>query len=274
MSTILDTIVARKREEVAARRATTPPAALEQQAAATALPRGFARGLATVAATQPAIIAEVKRGSPSLGCIRPDLDAADQAAAYAEGGAAALSVLTDESFFFGSDADFRTARDTVSIPMLRKEFIIDPYQVWESRVLGADCILLILAILDDTQAADLSRLAGELGMDVLVETHTAAEIERAVNSVPFDLIGVNNRNLKTFNTSEETTRALAECVPDRQQLVAESGLHSPAAVARCWDLDIRRFLIGEAFVRAQQPAATVRRFVAMTHAPGPTETAQ
>ncbi len=261
MSTILDTIVARKREELAERREQCSPAMLKDLLAEAGEPRGFARNLAAVAAARPAVIAEVKRGSPSLGCIRPDLDAPRQAQRYERGGAAALSVLTDQDFFFGSDADFRAVRQTATLPMLRKDFMVEAYQIYESRALGADCILLIMAILSDSQAAELADLAHELGMDVLAETHNAAEIERAVEHVDFDLIGINNRNLKTFATSEKVTLELAELVPDRDRLVAESGLQSPAAVRRLWGRRIRRFLVGEAFVRAEDPEAAVRSFV-------------
>jgi indole-3-glycerol phosphate synthase len=260
MSTILDTIVAHKRGELVERKARTPLADLEARAAEASV-RGFAAHLADVAAERPAVIAEVKRGSPSLGCIRPDIVAPDQAQAYEQGGAAALSVLTDEHFFFGGDADFSAARQAVSIPMLRKEFIIDEYQVVESRALGADCILIIMAILTDTEAARLTELARSLNMDVLAETHTPDEVKRAVDHVDFSLIGINNRNLKTFETNEQVTMDLAECVPERAKLVAESGLHSPAAISRFWDCGVRRFLVGEAFVRSADPAATVASFV-------------
>lgn len=261
MSTILDTIVARKREEIAVRKAATSMPQLEVRIAESANPRGFAANLAKVAESGPAIIAEVKRGSPSLGLIRPDLIAADQAAAYTAGGAAALSVLTDIDFFFGSDADFAGARKASPLPMLRKEFIIDEYQLYESRALGADCVLLILAILSDAQVTALAETAHALGMDVLAETHTADEIKRARDHVPFDLLGINNRNLKTFDTNAQTTFDLAgDAAVDT--LVAESGLHTPDVIADFLDAGIRRFLIGEAFVRADDPQATVASFFA------------
>jgi indole-3-glycerol phosphate synthase len=263
MKTILDTIVARKREELVQRQVVRSLAAIQSLAAASTAPRGFAQALARAAAERPAIISEIKRGSPSLGCIRPDLDASGQALNYERGGASALSVLTDIDFFFGSDEDFRSVRESVTLPMLRKDFIIDEYQVYESRALGADCILLIMAILSDEQASALADLVHELGMTVLAETHSVAEIQRAVDHVDYDLIGINNRNLKTFETSEKVTLELAEMVPDRDKLVAESGLHSPDAIRRLWHQDIRRFLIGEAFVRAEDPEATVRSFVEM-----------
>lgn len=261
MSTILDSIVARKQEEIAARKATTSRDVLEARIAESAKLRGFAANLAKVAETGPAIIAEVKRGSPSLGLIRPDMVAPDQAAAYTAGGAAALSVLTDIDFFFGSDTDFATAREATPLPMLRKEFIIDEYQLYESRALGADCVLLILAILSDAQVAALAESAKKLGMDVLVETHTADEIKRARDHVAFDLLGINNRNLKTFDTDARTTFDLA-AETSVNTLVAESGLHSPDVIADFLDAGIRRFLIGEAFVRSADPQATVASFFA------------
>lgn len=265
MATILDTIVAHKRDELAEREGAHPLEEMMARAEDAPPTRGFAAAMLARAEREPAIIAEVKRGSPSLGCIRPDLDAAAQAAAYEAGGATALSVLTDERFFFGGDRDFLAARERVALPMLRKEFIIEPWQLYESRVLGADCVLIIMSILSDAQAAELSGLAKQLGMDVLAETHSAAEIERAVAHVTYDLLGVNNRNLKTFDTSESTTRELASLVPDRSRLVAESGLHSAEAIQRNWAEGIRLFLIGEAFVRAEDPAARVSEFVGAIH---------
>ena len=261
MQTILDSIVEHKRGEIAARRAQTPLAELEHRLGTAVAPRGFARSLAQAAADHPAVIAEIKRGSPSLGCIRPELDAPAQAEAYERGGAAALSVLTDQKFFFGSDADFISARERVGLPMLRKEFIIDEYQLHESRVLGADCILLIMAILTDEQAAKLAETARELGLDVLAEGHNANELRRALDLVDSDLIGINSRNLRSFETSEEVTLKLAKLTPDRDRLVAESGLHNPAAIRRLWEHGIRRFLVGEAFVKSEDPEATVRSFV-------------
>jgi indole-3-glycerol phosphate synthase len=261
MSTILDTIVGRKRVEIAERKAQTSQAQLEARIAESADPRGFAANLARVAESGPAIIAEIKRGSPSLGLIRPDLVAAEQAKAYTAGGAAALSVLTDIDFFFGSDADFAEARAVTPLPMLRKEFIIDEWQLYESRALGADCVLLILAILSDAEATRLAESAKALGMDVLAETHTAEEIRRARDHVPYDLLGINNRNLKTFDTDAQTTFDLAGDAP-LDTLVAESGLHSPDVIADFLDAGICRFLIGEAFVRAADPQAQVASFFA------------
>jgi len=261
MSTILDQIAAAKRLDVAQRRVQVPLAELQARAAAQPSPRGFARSLARQAAVSPAVIAEVKRGSPSLGCLRPELVADELAAAYAAGGAAALSVLTDEAHFFARPEDFAAVRARVALPMLRKDFMVDEYQIVESRAMGADCVLLILAILDDATAARLGRLAHELGMDVLAEAHTAEEVRRTLVHVPFDLLGINNRNLRTFTTRTETTLELATEVADRDLLVAESGLHTPEALGRYWRSGIKRFLVGEAFVRSPDPAATVAAFV-------------
>jgi indole-3-glycerol phosphate synthase len=261
MSTILDQIAAAKRQDVAHRQARVPVTELHAQARDQQPPRGFVQALARRAAAGPAVIAEVKRGSPSLGCLRPELVAADQAAAYAAGGAAALSVLTDEAHFFARPEDFASVRARVALPMLRKDFLVDEYQVVESRAMGADCVLLILAILDDATAARLGHLAHELGMDVLAEAHTAEEVRRTLLHVPFDLLGINNRNLRTFTTRTETTLELATEVGDRDLLVAESGLHTPEALGRYWRSGIKRFLVGEAFVRSPDPAATVAAFV-------------
>lgn len=261
MGTILDVIVAHKQEEVRRRQELCPLSLLRKRVQQVAPARGFAAALARQAEAGPAIIAEVKRGSPSLGCIRPDLDAAGQATLYERGGATALSVLTDERFFFGSDADFTAARTAVSLPMLRKEFIIDAYQLYESRALGADCVLLILSILPDERLQEFAALAGTLGMDVLAEVHTEEELDRTGELSKQVLIGINNRNLKTFDTSEAVTLRLAEKVADRTRLVAESGLRKAATISRLWQQDIRRFLVGEAFVSSTDPESTVRLFV-------------
>ncbi len=263
MDTILDRIVAAKTEELREAKIRCPPGSLERGLAAAPPLRDFTAALSSAAASHPAIIAEIKRGSPSLGCIRPDLNAAHQAEAYATGGAAALSVLTDRKFFWGSDDDFTAARDSADLPMLRKEFIIDDYQIAESRVMGCDCILLIMSILTDRRAAALADSAHALGMTVLAETHSREEVRRTLDHVDFDLIGINNRNLKTFDTRAETTVDLAAEVPDRSQLIAESGLHSPEAIRRLWGLEIRRFLIGEALIKSATPAATLAALIRM-----------
>jgi indole-3-glycerol phosphate synthase len=264
ISSILEEIVAHKRQELERRRVVRPVTKLQRLLAEAPPQRNFAGALKSAAENGRAgIIAEIKRGSPSLGCIRPDLDAAVLAVEYAQGGAAALSILTDEQFFFGSDADLVDARASVDLPVLRKEFIIDEYQLFESRVLGADCILLILALLDDRTAANLAAAARRLGLQVLVEAHDAEEVARAQDHVEFDLLGINNRDLNTFDTDTDTTVRLAEAVRDRDRLVAESGLGSVAAIRELWEQGIRNFLVGEAFVTSPDPARVVHQFVTM-----------
>jgi indole-3-glycerol phosphate synthase len=255
MSTILDTILARKREEIAEAQAATSSAELEKRLADADPVRGFAKSLAKTAKVMPAIITEIKRGSPSLGCIRADMDASKQAKLYFDGGGTCLSVLTDRDFFFAQPDDFASVRAEVPMPMLRKDFMIDEFQILESRVMGADCILLIMACLEDEQASLLANAAHDLGMDVLCETHNEEEIKRALDHVDFDLIGVNNRNLKTFDTSWQLTLELAELIPDHSKLVAESGLHNREAIQALWDNGIHRFLIGEALVKSGDPVA-------------------
>ncbi len=235
MSDILQTILARKAEEVAQRRAQRPLEALQAAVASAPPVRGFVRALqAAVANGDPAVIAEVKKASPSKGVIRPDFRPADIAVSYEFGGASCLSVLTDADFFQGADAYLQQAREACTLPVLRKDFVIDAYQVYEARVLGADCILLIVAALDDTQLATLSELALSLGMDVLVEVHDIDELERALQ-VPAPMIGINNRNLRTFEVSLQTTLDMQKAVPRDRLLVTESGILGPGrgADARC-----------------------------------------
>lgn len=263
METILDTIVAKKAIEIEISKKKASFLKLEAEAGKQESPRGFARALESQAKSGPAIIAEVKRGSPSLGCIRPDLDAAQQVAEYERGGAACLSVLTDEKFFFAQPDDFAKVRDQVGIPMLRKDFMVEEYQILQSRALGADCVLLIMACLPNRVAQVLAELAHDLGMDVLCETHDEEEISRALDWVDYDLLGINNRNLKTFSTSWQRTIELADLVPDRSKLVAESGLHTADVIRSLWGKDIQRFLIGEAFVKSDDPAATIDSFIQM-----------
>ena len=259
MSDILQTILARKAEEVAQRRAAVP---LEQlQARVTTAPpvRGFVRALqAAIANGDPAVIAEVKKASPSKGVIRPDFHPADIAVSYEFGGASCLSVLTDVDFFQGSDAYLQEARDACTLPVLRKDFVIDPYQVVEARVLGADCILLIVAALDDRQLAELSSLAMELGMDVLVEVHDIDELERALQ-VPVQMIGINNRNLRTFEVSLQATLDMRNAVPKDRLLVTESGILAPQDVALMRDSGVNAFLVGEAFMRVEEPGEGLRQ---------------
>jgi indole-3-glycerol phosphate synthase len=259
MSDILQRILARKADEVRERRSRVALDALREQVGHAPPVRGFAAALrARIAAGLPAVIAEVKKASPSKGVIRADFDPAAIARSYAAGGASCLSVLTDVDFFQGADAYLQQARAACALPVLRKDFVIDEYQVHEARVLGADCILLIVAALDDAQLAEFSALARDLGMDVLVEAHDAAELDRALRtSAP--LIGINNRNLRTFATSLDATLALRPRVPADRLLVTESGIHAPADVARMRAAGVNAFLVGEAFMRAADPGAELAR---------------
>ena len=257
MSTILDTILARKREEVAARRERTSLFELKARAASAPPLRGFADAVAAkIAAGQAAVIAEVKKASPSKGVIRADFDPAAIARSYAAGGAACLSVLTDVDFFQGADEYLVAARDACALPVLRKDFIVDAYQLYEARVLGADCVLLIAAALDDAQLSEYAFIADELGMDVLVEVHDLAELERAL-PIPARLLGINNRNLKTFEVSLQTTLELKVAVPADRVLVTESGILARADVALMRDNAIHAFLVGEAFMRQPDPGAAL-----------------
>ena len=257
MSDFLERILARKRAEVHERQARLPQRKLGVAAAPP--PRGFARALRErIAAGKPAVIAEVKKASPSQGVIRADFDPARIARSYAAGGAACLSVLTDVDFFQGTDAYLQQARAASGLPVLRKDFTIDAYQIHEARALGADCILLIVAALDDAALRDFSALARELGMDVLIEAHDAGELERALGT-DAALIGINNRNLRTFETSLETTLALRGRVPPERLLVTESGIHTSADVARMRGAGVHAFLVGEAFMRAADPGAELQR---------------
>jgi len=259
MSDILEKILARKAEEIAARRAVTPLQELRARAADTPPTRGFAQALnAMIAQGDPAVIAEVKKASPSKGVIRPDFRPADIAVSYEFGGAACLSVLTDVDFFQGADDYLRQAREACTLPVLRKDFTIDPYQVVEARALGADCILLIVAALDDQQLVSLSDLALELGMDVLVEVHDIDELERALQ-VPVPLIGINNRNLRTFEVSLDVTLEMQQAVPRDRLLVTESGILVPDDVAKMRAAGVNAFLVGETFMRAEEPGEALRQ---------------
>ena len=262
MSTILDTILARKREEVAARRERTSLFELKARAASAPPLRGFADAVAAkIAAGQAAVIAEVKKASPSKGVIRADFDPAAIARSYAAGGAACLSVLTDVDFFQGADEYLVAARDACALPVLRKDFIVDAYQLYEARVLGADCVLLIAAALDDAQLSEYAFIADELGMDVLVEVHDLDELERAL-PIPARLLGINNRNLKTFEVSLQTTLELKVAVPADRVLVTESGILARADVALMRDNAIHAFLVGEAFMRQPDPGAALSAWFA------------
>lgn len=259
MSTILDRILARKAEEVAARQAQLPLAEIEARCADVPETRGFAAALeASMDAGRAAVIAEIKKASPSQGVIRADFDPAAIARSYAAGGASCLSVLTDVDFFQGSDACLQQAREACTLPVLRKDFTIDPYQVVEARAIGADCILLIVAALDDATLLELSLLAAELDLDVLVEVHDAHELERAL-AVPASLIGINNRDLHTFETHLETSLTLRERVPAERVLVTESGIKTPEDVAQLRGGGIGAFLVGEVFMRAADPGERLKQ---------------
>jgi indole-3-glycerol phosphate synthase len=259
MSDILQRILARKRDEIEERRLRVSPADLRARALEASPVRGFVAALrAKLAAGEAAVIAEVKKASPSKGVMRADFRPADIARSYAAAGAACLSVLTDIDFFQGADAYLQEARNACSLPVLRKDFTIDAYQVHEARALGADCILLIVAALDDATLVELSTLAQSLGLDVLVEVHDGAELDRAL-AARATLIGINNRNLRTFETRLETTLDLLDRVPADRLVVTESGIHAPADVARMRAAGVHAFLVGEAFMRADDPGAELRR---------------
>ncbi len=250
---ILKRIVARKIEVVEACRARVSQARLIEQAEQADPPRGFRAALEKcIAAGEPAVIAEIKKASPSKGVLREAFDPAWIAADYAAGGAACLSVLTEQAHFLGDDEHLKLARSACALPVIRKDFMVDDYQVYEARALGADCILLIVAVLDDAALARLHALAKDLGMDVLVEVHDAAELERALR-IEGDLLGINNRDLRTFHTDIETCIELGQGVPAQQCLVAESGLHSAEQIAQIRAQGIHAFLVGEAFMRAESP---------------------
>ena len=258
MHDVLKRILARKQEEVAERRERVSLFELKARAAGAPPVRGFADAVeAKLKAGLPAVIAEVKKASPSKGVIRPDFDPAAIARSYEAGGAACLSVLTDIDFFQGSDAYLQQARAACSLPVLRKDFVVDAWQLHEARVLGADCVLLIAAALDDVQLAEFAFIADELGMDVLVEVHDLDELERAL-PIPARLLGVNNRNLRTFEVSLQNTLDLQASVPPDRVLVTESGILAPADVALMRGAGVNAFLVGEAFMRQPDPGAALR----------------
>jgi indole-3-glycerol phosphate synthase len=257
MSDILDRIVAVKREEIAAAKARRSEASLREEAEARRNVPDFVAALRSkIAAGHAAVIAEVKKASPSKGVLREYFVPSEIAASYERGGAACLSVLTDERFFQGSAAYLSEAREACALPVLRKDFMIDPYQVFEARAMGADCILLIAACLADAQMADLEAQALALGMDVLVEVHDGAELDRALR-LKTPLVGINNRNLRSFEVSLDTTLGLLPRVPNDRLLVTESGILARADVARMREAGVNAFLVGEAFMRSPDPGAAL-----------------
>ncbi len=256
---ILQRILARKAEEVAALVRVESRADIRQRALAAAPARDFAGALrARVKAGKPAVISEVKKASPSKGLLRENFDPAAIAASYAKHGAACLSVLTDKDFFQGCAEDLARARAACELPVLRKDFMLDEYQIYEARALGADCILLIVAALDDARLLALETLAHELGMAVLVEVHDGDELDRALK-LKTPLLGINNRNLRTFETVLDTTLALLERIPAQRMVITESGILTPDDVALMRSHDVNGFLVGEAFMRAVDPGAELAR---------------
>jgi indole-3-glycerol phosphate synthase len=250
---ILERILAVKRAEIAAAKKEQPR--IEGKAHAASAPRDF---VAALRARQPAVIAEIKRASPSKGVLRADFDPAAIAKSYEKGGAACMSVLTDKEFFQGAGEHLSVARAACSLPALRKDFLIDSYQVFESRALGADCVLLIAACLQEAEMRELETLANGLGMAVLVEVHDADELERALK-LKTPLIGINNRNLRSFETRLETTLDLLPRIPPERLVITESGIVSKADVARMRQQGVEAFLVGEAFMRAKDPGAELRK---------------
>lgn len=267
MSTILDKIKAYKLEEVAERKATRPLSAVEDAARSAPAPRGFAKQLIEATRQGYGLIAEIKKASPSKGLIRADFDPPELAKAYAEGGATCLSVLTDTPSFQGQDSFLTAAHKAVKLPILRKDFMYDTYQVAEARALNADCILIIMASVSDAQAVELENAAEAWGMDVLVEVHNEAELERA-EGLKSPLLGINNRDLNTFETNLDTTRRLARMATAERVIVSESGLSTPEHLADMARYGARAFLIGEALMRQQDVTAATRALLANPLTPG------
>ena len=259
--TVLDRIKAYKLEEIAVRKARRPLTAVESEARAAAPARGFAERLRIAATDGYGLIAEIKKASPSKGLIRADFDPQELACQYGAGGATCLSVLTDTPSFQGADTYLSDARRAVSLPVLRKDFMYDTYQMAEARALGADCVLIIMASVSDDQAAELEDAASEWGMDVLIEVHDVSELERGLQ-LKSQLIGINNRNLKTFETTLETSRKLSALVPPDRLTVSESGLDSPEDLADMARHGIRAFLVGESLMRQADVKAATRTLLA------------
>ena len=261
MSDILKKIVAVKRDEVAAARLQCDLPSLRREAEALGGQRDFVAALRSrVVGCRAAVIAEVKKASPSKGVLREDFHPAEIAASYARHGAAALSVLTDERFFQGSAAALESARAACTLPVLRKDFMIDAYQLYEARAMGADCILLIAAVLDDAELAEFEATAQALGMAVLVEVHDAHELDRALR-LATPLVGINNRDLRSFEVSLDTTLALLPRVPAGRIVVSESGIHAPADVERLRGAGVHAYLVGEALMRAPDPGVALANLI-------------
>ncbi|WP_322893623.1 MULTISPECIES: indole-3-glycerol phosphate synthase TrpC [unclassified Yoonia] len=261
MTDILAKIKAYKLEDVAQRKAALPQAEIEAHARAAAPVRGFADALADASREGYGLIAEIKKASPSKGLIRADFDPAALAQAYQQGGATCLSVLTDGPSFQGDDSYLALARDACDLPALRKDFLYDPWQVAESRALGADCILIIMASVSDAQAQELEQAAIQWNMDVLIEVHDKDELDRAI-LLQSPLIGINNRNLKTFEVTLDTTRKLSKLVPEDRKVVCESGLFTPEDLADMARYGIRAFLIGESLMRQEDVASATAHLLA------------
>ncbi|NOZ36879.1 MAG: indole-3-glycerol phosphate synthase TrpC [Gammaproteobacteria bacterium] len=255
---ILKKIIQRKAEEITERKVNISLAEIEKRSQLASPVRGFVAAIKNrIDAGQAAVIAEIKKASPSKGVMRENFHPAEIAHSYEKGGAACLSVLTDVDFFQGHDAYLQQARSACKLPVLRKDFMIDPYQVFEARALGADCILLIAAVLEDAQMKELAELAGRLEMDVLIEVHDGEELERVL---PLDLplVGINNRNLRTFETSLQTSIELLAMIPGGRIVVTESGIHTAADVALMRQNNINTFLVGEAFMKVDEPGEKLR----------------